>query len=94
MPLKWGIKRGAKRNEEWDYWGEGTLKKFLAETPLDSYVAMKTGSMRGIQCYAGYKLDDDYMPTHVIVIIMNDIEKSRDKAKREAEKMLLSIFNQ
>ncbi|MCH5234441.1 MAG: D-alanyl-D-alanine carboxypeptidase/D-alanyl-D-alanine-endopeptidase [Muribaculaceae bacterium] len=72
---------------------EGTLKKFLAGTPLDSYIAMKTGSMRGIQCYAGYKLDDDYMPTHVIVIIMNDITKSRDRAKRAAEQMLLSIFN-
>lgn len=72
---------------------EGTLKKFLAGTTLDSYVAMKTGSMRGIQCYAGYKLDDDYTPTHVIVIIMNDINKSRERAKRAAEKMLLSIFD-
>lgn len=71
---------------------EGTLKKFLAGTALDSYVAMKTGSMRGIQCYAGYKLDDDYIPTHVIVIIMNDITKSRERAKQAAEKMLLSIF--
>ena len=26
---------------------EGTLKSFLAETPLDSYIAMKTGSMKG-----------------------------------------------
>lgn len=72
---------------------EGTLKKFLADTPLDSYIAMKTGSMRGIQCYAGYKLDDDYKPTHVIVIIMNDLPANRDKAKQAAEKMLLSIFN-
>ena len=71
---------------------EGTLKKFLAGTPLDSYVAMKTGSMRGIQCYAGYKLDDDYMPTHVIVIIMNGITKGREKAKQAAERMLLTIF--
>lgn len=73
---------------------EGTLKKFLAGTHLDSYIAMKTGSMRGIQCYAGYKLDDDYMPTHVIVIIMNEITKSRDRAKQAAENMLLSIFEQ
>ena len=73
---------------------EGTLKKFLAETPLDSYIAMKTGSMNGIQCYAGYKLDDDYVPTHVIVIIMNEITKSREKAKKAAENMLLSIFAQ
>lgn len=72
---------------------EGTLKKFLAETALDSYIAMKTGSMKGIQCYAGYKLDDNYMPTHTVVIIMNDIVGKRDKAKKAAEKMLLEIFN-
>ena len=72
---------------------EGTLKKFLAGTELDSYIAMKTGSMKGIQCYAGYKLDDDYSPTHVIVIIMNGITKNRDKAKTEAEKLLLNIFS-
>ena len=72
---------------------EGTLRKFLAGTALDSYVAMKTGSMRGIQCYAGYKLDEEYNPTHVIVIIMNDITKSRDRAKQAAEKLLLAIFD-
>ena len=72
---------------------EGTLKKFLASTELDSYIAMKTGSMNGIQCYAGYKLDDDYAPTHVVVIMMNDLPKNRDKAKKAAEKMLLEIFD-
>lgn len=71
---------------------EGTLRSFLAETPLDSYIAMKTGSMKGIQCYAGYKLDDDYAPTHAVVIIMNNITGSRDRAKKAAQKMLLDIF--
>lgn len=73
---------------------DGTLKKFLAETPLDSYIAMKTGSMKGIQCYAGYLLDDNYAPTHTVVIIMNDITGSRDRAKKAAQKMLLDIFTE
>lgn len=73
---------------------EGTLKKFLSETPLDSYIAMKTGSMNGIQCYAGYKLDDEYVPTHVVVIIMNDINKNRNRAKKAAEDMLLTVFSE
>lgn len=71
---------------------EGTLKKFLVETPLDSYIAMKTGSMKGIQCYAGYKLDEDYVPTHSVVIIMNDIVGKRDRVRKAAENMLLDIF--
>lgn len=72
---------------------EGTLKTFLAETPLEGYIAMKTGSMKGIQCYAGYMLDDNYAPTHTVVIIMNDITGSRDRAKKAAQEMLLSIFD-
>lgn len=73
---------------------EGTLRKFLAETPLDSYIAMKTGSMKGIQCYAGYKLDENYAPTHVVVVIMNDLNGSRYRAKKAAQRMLLDIFNE
>ena len=73
---------------------EGTLRRFLAGSPLEGYIAMKTGSMKGIQCYAGYKLDDDYVPTHTVVIIMNEITGSRDVAKKAAEKMLLEIFGE
>lgn len=70
---------------------EGTLSEFLKDTPLDAYVAMKTGSMKGIQCYAGYKLDEEFAPTHSIVIIMNDIGP-RDAARKAAEELLLSVF--
>lgn len=70
---------------------EGTLKKFLRGTPLEGYIALKTGSMHGIQCYAGYKLDDDYAPTHVVVIMINNL-KDRAAVKAAAEEMLLSIF--
>ncbi len=72
---------------------EGTLKKLLADTPLDSYLAMKTGSMKGIQCYAGYKLDDDFAPTHVVVVMVNDFKCDRAYLRAQVEKMLLEIFS-
>ncbi|MDE7160249.1 MAG: D-alanyl-D-alanine carboxypeptidase [Muribaculaceae bacterium] len=71
---------------------EGTLKKFLASTPLDSYVAMKTGSMNGIQCYAGYKLDEEFAPTHAIVVILNALPAGRPAARAAVEQLLLDIF--
>ena len=71
---------------------EGTLRSFLAETPLDSYIALKTGSMSGIQCYAGYKLDDDFAPTHVVVVIVNNFAGSRSALRGAIEKMLLAAF--
>lgn len=70
---------------------EGTLKKFLAGTPLDSYVAMKTGSMNGIQCYAGYLLDDDYAPTHTIVVMLNEMG-NRTAAREQISKLILKLF--
>lgn len=70
---------------------EGTLKKFLADTPLDSYIALKTGSMNGIQCYAGYKLDDDYAPTHVVVMMANNM-KDRARLRSALQTLLLRVF--
>ncbi|MBO5444813.1 MAG: D-alanyl-D-alanine carboxypeptidase [Muribaculaceae bacterium] len=70
---------------------EGTLKSFLKDTPLEAYVAMKTGSMKGIQCYAGYMLDEKFAPTHSIVILMNGIGK-RSEAQRAAEELLMETF--
>lgn len=71
---------------------EGTLRNFLVDTPLEGYVALKTGSMKGIQCYAGYKLDDDYAPTHIIVVMMNDLG-NRTSAREGLKKALLALFN-
>lgn len=71
---------------------EGTLAKFLKDTPLDGYIAMKTGSMSGVQCYAGYMLDEAYAPTHVVVILINDFPKGRAEAKKAAQDMLLQTF--
>ncbi|MDE7180099.1 MAG: D-alanyl-D-alanine carboxypeptidase/D-alanyl-D-alanine-endopeptidase [Muribaculaceae bacterium] len=70
---------------------EGTLRSLLKTTPLEGRIAMKTGSMNGIQCYAGYKLDDDYTPTHVVVVMMNDMG-NRAAARRQVERLLLRTF--
>ncbi len=73
---------------------EGTVRSFLKDTPLDAYIAMKTGSMRGIQCYAGYKLDDDFAPTHAVVVIVNDFTCDRTYLRKAIARMLLEIFEE
>ncbi|MCM1225375.1 MAG: D-alanyl-D-alanine carboxypeptidase, partial [Lachnospiraceae bacterium] len=71
---------------------EGTVKSFLKDTPLEDYIALKTGSMNGIQCYAGYKLDDEYAPTHVVVVMINELPQGRPAAKNAVKKMLIDTF--
>lgn len=72
---------------------EGTVRKFLDDTPLDAYMALKTGSMKGIQSYAGYKLDEDFEPTHVVVVMSNEL-KDRDKFRAALTSFFLEIFTE
>lgn len=71
---------------------EGTVKNFMKDTRLAGYLALKTGSMSGIQCYAGYKLDEDYAPTHVIVVMVNKL-KNRAKFREDLSTFFLDIFD-
>ena len=71
---------------------EGTLRSFLKGTRLETYVAMKTGSLHDVQAYAGYRLDENYMPTHVVVILANGFKGSRSAYRNAVERLLLSYL--
>lgn len=72
---------------------DGTMKNFLADTPLEGRVAMKTGSMKGVQSYSGYLFDEDGKPSHVIVFIANGFTCSRAALKSAFQRLLLNIFD-
>lgn len=67
----------------------GTMKNFMADTPLKGRLALKTGSMSGVQSYAGYVLDDDGKPTHVVVVMVNNFFCPRKDLKQAISDMLL-----
>ncbi len=71
---------------------EGTVTSFLKGTKLEGAMALKTGSMSGVQCYAGYKLDKSGKPTHAVVIMVNNFFCSRAELKKATEKYLLDAF--
>lgn len=72
---------------------DGTVKRFLADTKLDGRLALKTGSMRGVHCYAGYALDEDGNPSHVIVMMVNGFYCTRDKLRTAIAKWFLNNIN-
>ena len=72
---------------------DGTLRGFLAKTPLVGSVALKTGSVSAVQCYAGYKLDADGKPTHVIVVLVNGFFCPRKQVREATENLLLDLFD-
>lgn len=71
---------------------EGTMRGFLAKSPLAGSIALKTGSVGGVQCYAGYKFDNNDKPTHVIVIMVNSFFCPRRQVRTASEKLLKDLF--
>lgn len=70
---------------------QGTVRKLLRGTPLEGRVVVKSGSMTGVLCYAGYKLDDNGVPTHVIVLMVNNTFKPTGEVRRALEKLILKL---
>ncbi len=71
---------------------EGTVKSFLAKTSLKGKLLLKTGSVSSVQCYAGYKIDDEGKPTHVVVFMINGFFCERSGIRAAVENMLLEKF--
>lgn len=71
---------------------EGTVKNFLRRTALEGKLVLKSGSMNGVHCYAGYKINANGKPTHAIVIIVNNFFCSRDALRKEMQRFLLAVF--
>ena len=71
---------------------EGTVKRLLTNTKLQGKLALKSGSVNAVQCFAGYKLDADGAPTHTVVILVNCFYCPRAEVKKAIENFLLSTF--
>lgn len=71
---------------------EGTVRGLLKDTPLQGRLVMKSGSMRGVQSYAGYMLDETGRPTHIVVFMSNGFKYSRDALKRDLSDILLQTL--
>ncbi len=71
---------------------EGTVRNFLKGTALEGQLVLKSGSMNGVHCYAGYKLGNDGQPTHTVVIMVNNFFCSRDVLRKALANFLLTTF--
>lgn len=68
---------------------DGTVKNFMRGIPGRENFVLKSGSMTGVVCYVGYRLDSQTKaPTHAIAVMVNNAPDP--KAAREAISQLLS----
>ncbi len=71
---------------------EGTVKRMLHDTRLRGTLALKSGSMSGVLCYSGYKLNENGEPTHAITIMVNNFSCKTREIRTAIERYLLEIF--
>lgn len=72
---------------------EGTVKNFLKGSPLQGKLVLKTGSMSGVQCYAGYKIDEQGEPTHVVIVLVNGFYCDRATLRSKIELFLIDTLS-
>ena len=68
------------------------MARLLADTRLKGALALKSGSMSGVLCYAGYKIDTSGNPTHVVVIMVNGFTCKVAEVRKAIASYLLTIF--
>lgn len=72
---------------------EGTVRRFLKDTPLEGSLLLKSGSVSGVQCYAGYKIDNQGEPTHVVVVMVNKFSGRRGAVVDSVTEFLNEVFS-
>ncbi len=68
---------------------EGTLKYFLRDTRLTGKVAAKSGSIGGVQCYAGYLIDGE--KKYAFAMMVNKFNGTRSEVRKTIEQFLLGL---
>ncbi len=68
---------------------EGTLASFLKNTRLSGRIAAKSGSIGGVQCYAGYLIDGN--KKYAFTVMVNKFNGTRPQVRSAIEQLLLEL---
>lgn len=70
---------------------DGTVRSFMKDIPGRENFVLKSGSMTGVVCYCGYRLDPKTKaPTHVIAIMINNAPDPSD-ARTQIARLLSTL---
>lgn len=68
---------------------EGTLRNFMVNTKYTGKIVAKSGSISGVQCYAGYLLDGD--KKYAFAVMVNKFSGTHSQIRGIIEQFLLSL---
>lgn len=67
------------------------IGSLLPETALSTHIAVKSGSMRDVQCYVGYYPAED--PKYAWAVLVNNWHGSRPDLKNMIDRLLINVFD-
>ena len=68
---------------------EGTVRSFLRDTKLNGRVFVKSGSIGGVQCFAGYLINGN--KKYAFSVMVNKFNSTRPQIRDAIERFLLSL---
>lgn len=68
---------------------EGTLKYFMNSTKYEGKIRAKSGSISGVQCFAGYLIDGS--KKYAFTIMVNKFTGSRVSVRKSIERFIISL---
>ena len=71
---------------------DGTMRSFNFKSLKKNRLALKTGTVNGVRCYAGYLIDRNGTPLCSVVVMLNHITCNVSEAKAAVEKYISGIL--
>lgn len=71
----------------------GTVRNLLKDTPLAGKLVLKSGSVNNVRTYCGFAVDENKMPTHAVVIMVNKYTVPGTTVRDEIGRVLLDILH-
>lgn len=69
---------------------EGSVKRLMRKTPLRGKITLKSGSMGGVQCYAGYYPARN--PRYAVAVMVNNFSESRHDVVAQVQRLFIDLF--
>ncbi len=72
---------------------DGTVRNLFASSPLKGELALKSGTMKGVRCLAGFRMEQGIYPSHIIIVMANGANLQPAKLHKSLEILFEKLFN-
>lgn len=72
---------------------DGTVRNLFASSPLKGELALKSGTMKGVRCLAGFRMEQGIYPSHIIIVMANGANLQPAKLHKSLQILFEKLFD-